>query len=63
MFGLGGPPLKYVLIEVGCASRGIGKPDWKVVIPLTPQPETILSTTPFTPVRSFFPFPKGKGIT
>src|SRR5579859_4595735 len=53
--GRGVPAPKFVLSDVGCAVRAIGKPFCIVVVPFSPQPETSFPSTPRALLRKRFP--------
>src|ERR1051325_7234409 len=53
------PPPKELLVLVATLI-GSGLPDWKVVMPLMPQPEISLSTNPVAFLPSARPLPMGR---
>src|SRR6266571_4916076 len=58
LFGRDPPPNEFVRFTA--LVRGSGLPDWNVLPPLTPHPETILLPAPVAPDRKRLPSPTGR---
>src|SRR6266852_4398139 len=58
LFGREPPPKE--LVRLTASVRGRGDPDWNVLMPLTPHPDTILPGKPVNPEINFWPLPRGR---